>query len=36
VKDFEYLKFLNDTILKDEVLTKFMTKAGEVEMAAGS
>jgi hypothetical protein len=31
VKDFEYLKFLNDTILKDEVLDKFMQKAGEIE-----
>ena len=35
VKDFEYLKFLNDTILKDDVLDKFMQKAGEIEMAAG-
>ena len=35
MKDFEYLKFLNDTILKDEVLGKFMQKAGEIEMAAG-
>ena len=36
IKDFEYLKFLNDTILKDDVLGKFMQKAGEIEMAAGS
>lgn len=35
VKDFEYLKFLNDTILKDDVLDKFMQKAGEIEQAAG-
>ena len=35
VKDFEYLKFLNDTILRDEVLDKFMQKAGEIEQAAG-
>ena len=35
VKDFEYLKFLNDTILKDDVLKKFMQKAGEIEEAAG-
>jgi len=35
VKDFEYLKFLNETILKDEVLEKFMQKAGEIEQAAG-
>ena len=35
VKDFEYLKFLNDTILKDDVLEKFMIKAGEIEEAAG-
>ena len=35
MKDFEYLKFLNDTILKDEVLDKFMQKAEEIEMAAG-
>ena len=36
VKDYEYLKFLNDTILKDDVLGKFMAKAGEIEQAAGS
>ena len=35
MKDFEYLKFLNDTILRDEVLDKFMQKAGEIEQAAG-
>ena len=35
VKDFEYLKFVNDTMLKDEVLDKFMQKAGEIEQAAG-
>lgn len=35
VKDFEYLKFLNDTILKDDVLDKFMQKASEIEQAAG-
>ena len=35
VKDFEYLKFVNDTILKDDVLNKFMQKAGEIEIAAG-
>ena len=35
IKDFETLKFLNDTILRDEVLDKFMQKAGEIEKAAG-
>ena len=35
VRDFEYLKFLNDTIIKDDVLKKFMQKAGEIEEAAG-
>ena len=29
------MKFLNDTILKDDVLKKFMQKAGEIEEAAG-
>lgn len=35
VKDFEYLKFLNDTILRDDVLDQFMQKASEIEKAAG-
>ena len=35
MKDFEYLKFVNDTFLKDEVLDRFMQKAGEIEIAAG-
>jgi len=33
--DFDYLKFLNDTILKDEVLDQFMQRASEFEQAAG-
>ena len=31
VKDFDNLKFINETQLKDEVLVKFMQKAGEIE-----
>ena len=33
--DFEYLKFLNDTILKDGVLDQFMQRASEFEQLAG-
>ena len=33
--DFEYLKFLNETIMKDDVLDQFMQRASEFETAAG-
>ena len=35
VKDFEYLKYLNQTILKDDILGQFMEHASEFEKAAG-
>ena len=35
MKDFEQLKIINDTMLKDEILDKFIRKAGEIEQAAG-
>ena len=31
MKDFEQLKIINDTMLKDEILDKFIRKAGEIE-----
>lgn len=34
-KDFEYLKFMNTTSLKDPVLEEFLEKAKEMEQAAG-
>lgn len=33
MKDFEYLKFLNDTRLKDGVLDQFMQRCTEMEDA---
>lgn len=35
VKDFDYLKYLNQTILKDDILGQFMEHASEFEKAAG-
>lgn len=33
--DFPYLKFLNETMIKDPILEKFMEKATEFEKAVG-
>ena len=35
MKDFEYLKHVNETVLRDEVLEKFMQQAYVLEAAAG-
>jgi hypothetical protein len=32
--DFEYLRFLNNTVFKDEVLEEFMQRAEDLEVIA--
>lgn len=34
-KNFEYMKYINETILQDDVLWKFIEKTQEFEKAAG-
>jgi hypothetical protein len=35
VRDFDHLKFMNETIIKDEVLGKFIERCGDLETSLG-
>jgi len=35
VRDFDHLKFINETQIKDEVLGKFLERCGDLETAVG-
>ena len=35
MRDFDHLKFINETQIKDEVLGKFLERCGDLETAVG-
>ena len=35
VRDFDHLKFMNEIVVKDEVLGKFLERCGDLETAVG-